>query len=181
FAVPLWLALRRAPWKGSSWRMPTDRFDGRTTTVLATLAAASVIAGYLNTLFSQTATFAADEFHASNTAQGVAGGIVRVGGIAAFVIAAAADRRGRRVVLLWTAAIGCALAATGALAPSMAWLGGSQVVARACATALVIVLDVMAVEEMPAGSRAFAVSLLAMAFALGAGFCVMALPLADLG
>ena len=34
---------------------------------------------------------------------------------------------------------------------------------------------------VPAGSRAYATSLLAMAAALGAGFCVMALPLADLG
>lgn len=181
FAVPLWLALRRPPWKGPAWWMPTDRFDARTTTVLATLAAAAVVAGYLNTLFSETATFAADEFHVSNTVQGVTGGIVRVAGIAAFVIAAAADRRGRRTILLRTTAAGCALAAIGAVAPSFAWLGGSQALARAFATAMLIVLEIVAVEEMPARSRAFALSLLAMAFALGAGFCVMALRLADLG
>ena len=47
--------------------------------------------------------------------------------------------------------------------------------------ALGILVAVVAVEEMPAGSRAYAISLLAMATALGAGACVVALPLADLG
>lgn len=181
FALPIWFAFRRPPWKGPAWWMPTDHFDRRTTTVLATLAAISVVAGYLNTLFSQTATFAADEFHASNTAQGVAGGVVRVVGVLAFVIAAAADRRGRRKVMLWATGAGCALAATGALAPSLAWLAGSQALARAFATAMLVLLLVVAAEEMPAGSRAYALSLLAMAEALGAGFCVIALRLADLG
>jgi MFS family permease len=181
FAVPFWLAFRRPPWKGPAWWMPTDRFDDRTTTVLATLAAISVVAGYLSTLFSQTAAFASDEFHSSSTAEGVTGAVVRIGGIAAFFIAATADRRGRRVVLLWSTAIGCVAAATGAFAPSLAWLGGSQVFARAFATALIIVVAIVAAEEMPAGSRAYAISLLAMADGLGAGFCVMALRLADIG
>jgi MFS family permease len=181
FAVPIWFAFRRPPWKGPAWWMPADHFDRRTTTVLATLAAVSVVAGYLNTLFSQTATFAADEFHSSNTAQGVAGGVVRVVGVLAFVIAAAADRRGRRTIMLWATGAGCVLAATGALAPSLAWLGGSQALARAFATAMLVLLLVVAAEEMPAGSRAYALSLLAMAEALGAGLCVMALRLADIG
>jgi len=106
---------------------------------------------------------------------------VRVVGVLAFVIAAAADRRGRRTVMLWATGAGCALAATGALAPSLAWLGGSQALARAFATAMLVLLLVVAAEEMPAGSRAYALSLLAMADALGAGLCVMALRLADVG
>jgi MFS family permease len=181
FAVPIWLAFRRPPWKGPAWWMPTDRFDGRATTVLATLSAVTVVGGYLSTLFSQTAAFASDEFHASSTAEGVTAAAVRIGGIAALMLAAIADRRGRRVVLLWSTAAGSLLAATGALAPSMTWLGASQVVDRAFATALVIVGPIVAAEEMPAGSRAYAMSLLGMAYALGAGFCVMALRLADLG
>jgi MFS family permease len=181
FGIPIRFAFHRPPWKGPAWWMPNDRFDRRATTVLATLSAVAVLSGYLNTLFSQTATFAADEFHATNTAQGVTGGIVRVGGLLALVIAASADRRGRRKVLLWATGAGCALAATGALAPSLAWLGASQALARAFATAMLVVITVVAAEEMPAGSRAYALSLLAMADGLGAGFCVMALRLADIG
>ena len=53
--------------------------------------------------------------------------------------------------------------------------------ARAFASALLVLVTIVAAEEMPAGSRAYAVSLLAMAGGLGAGVCVMALNLADLG
>ena len=44
-----------------------------------------------------------------------------------------------------------------------------------------LVVTIVAAEEMPPGSRAYAVSVLGLAYALGAGTCVWALPLADLG
>jgi MFS family permease len=162
------------------WWLPPDRFDVRATTVLGTLCAAAVLFGYINTLFNQTIAFAADEFHASDAAQGVAGGFVRAGGVLAFVIVATADRRGRRPVILVAGAAGCLLSATGAAAPSLAWLTGSQVLTQGCAYGLFILLPVVAVEELPAGSRAYAVGLLAMAAALGAGVSVVALRLADI-
>jgi MFS family permease len=85
------------------------------------------------------------------------------------------------VVLLGSVAGGCVLAATGALSPSLPWLAASQVLARGCAVAVLVVASIVTVEEMPAGSRAWAVSLLAMAAGFGAGICVAALRLADLG
>ena len=97
------------------------------------------------------------------------------------MIAAAADRRGRRRVLLWSAVAGCVVTATGALAPNLAALGVSQTVARAFSTALVLVISIIAVEEMPAGSRAFAVSVLSATGALGAGFAVMLVTVAGFG
>ncbi|MDQ3305921.1 MAG: MFS transporter, partial [Actinomycetota bacterium] len=106
---------------------------------------------------------------------------VRVGVLVAMVLVAVADRRGRRPVLVACALGGCLAAAAGAVAPSLAWLGASQLVARAFATALAVLITIVAVEEMPRGSRAYAVSVLGMAGGLGAGICVMALPLADLG
>ena len=166
---------------GSQWWAPPNRLDQQAATMLGVLAAATIIAGYLNTLLTQTVTFAADEFHNSNSAQSWAGGAVRVGGMAAFLVVASADRRGRRRVILWASALSCLTAATGALVPSLAWLAASQIVARTFGTALLVVIGIVAVEEMPAGSRAYAASLLTMSTALGAGFCVMALPLADLG
>ena len=51
---------------------------------------------------------------------------------------------------------------------------------QGCAYALFILLPIVAVEELPAGSRAYAVGLLAMAAALGAGASVIALRLADI-
>jgi MFS family permease len=173
-------ALRTPARDRPQWWLPPDRFDVRATTVLGTLCAAAVLFGYVNTLFNQTIAFAADEFHANNAAQGVAGGFVRAGGVLAFIIVALADRRGRRPVILFAAAAGCLLSLTGAVAPSLPWLTGSQVLTQGCAYGLFILLPVVAVEELPAGSRAYAVGLLAMAAALGAGVSVAALRLADI-
>jgi MFS family permease len=66
------------------------------------------------------------------------------------------------------------------VAPSLAWLTGTQIGTQGCAYALFILLPVFAAEELPAGSRAYAVGLIAMAAALGAGVAVTALRLADI-
>ena len=57
----------------------------------------------------------------------------------------------------------------GALAPSLAALTAIQTVARPLSLALALVITIVAAEEMPPGSRAYAVSLLGLAYALGAG------------
>ncbi|MBV8296075.1 MAG: hypothetical protein JO085_04495, partial [Acidimicrobiia bacterium] len=80
--VPFFRHALRSPARDRPhWWLPPDRFDARDTTVLGTLCASAVLFGYINTLFSQTVAFAADEFHANNAAQGVAGGVVRAGGL----------------------------------------------------------------------------------------------------
>ncbi|MGI9080422.1 MAG: MFS transporter [Acidimicrobiales bacterium] len=181
FQVPFRRALARPGASAAPWWAPPARLDAVAASVLGSRGLLAIAAGYLNTLFTQTITFAGEEFRAGDTAQGVAGAAVRIGGLVALVVASVADRRGRRVVLVWSAAAGCALAVTGAVAPSLVWLTTSQILARAFATALALVIAIMAAEEMPAGSRAYSVSLLAMAGGLGAGVCVMSLRLADLG
>ena len=183
FVLPIRGQLKRigGPTQRFPWWSPPCRLDAGASSALGVLAAVSLVAGYLNTLLTQTIAFAADEFSASNHAQGIAGGVVRVGGMAAFAIVALADRRGRRRLVLWTAALGVALSALGALAPSLAWLTATQFLGRPFGGALLVVIGILAVEEMPAGARAYAVSLLAMSTALGAGICVLALPLADVG
>ncbi len=174
-------ALRRPGRPRAPWWAPPEHLDGGAANALGTLAILAVTFGYLNTLFTQTIAFAGEEFDAGNSAQGVAGSVVRVGGLIALVVVATADRRGRRTVMLAAAAAGCVLAVTGAVAPSLPWLTASQTMARAFASALLILVAIVAAEEMPAGSRAYAVSLLAMAGGLGAGVCVLALNLADIG
>jgi len=181
FVLPVRRVLARPGRPTAPWWAPPARLDARAATVLGCLGVLAIVFGYLNTLFTQTITFAGEEFHAGDTAQGVAGAVVRVGGLVALAVVTMADRRGRRTVLLWASSLGCALALTGALAPSLAWLTASQMLARAFATALLVLVAIVAAEEMPAGSRAYAVSLLAMAGGLGAGICVLSLRLADLG
>lgn len=181
FRWPLRRELARlAPRRGVPWWAPPDRLDPRAAQTLAALCALSVVVGYLGTVLTQTITFAAEEFGAGKGAQGVALAAVRADVFVALVLVAMADRRGRRRVLLMSSTAGCVLTATAALAPSLAFLAASQVVTRGFVTAAAIVLTVAAAEEMPKGSRAYAVSLLAMTAALGAGLCVFLLRLADL-
>ena len=183
FVPALRRSLRRVPTTDGHqpWWAPPDPLDARAAGILGVLAAASLVAGYLGTVLTQTITYAADDFDVvGDRAQGTALATVRVGIALALVLVAVADRKGRRVVLLLAAAGGCLLAATGALAPSLAWLTVSQTGARAFSTALALLIAIVAAEEMPRGSRAYAVSVLGMAGALGAGMCVLLLPVADL-
>jgi MFS family permease len=163
------------------WWAPPDRFDARASTVLALLCVLALVGGYLGTLISQTITFAAERFDADEAAQGLTLALVRIGVLLAVVITALSDRKGRRLLLIATAVAAVLTAATGALAPSLAWLGVSQTVARGLSTALGLLIGIVAAEELPAGSRAYGVSVLALTAGLGAGMCVWALPLADLG
>ncbi len=181
FVLPFRHAIGRLPRARAPWWAPPVHLDARSSSVLGTLAVLSIIFAYLGTLFTQTVSFAGEEFGAGNSAQGVAGAVVRVGGVIALVVVAAADRKGRRIVLLWSALAGCVFAVFGALAPSLPWLTASQTLARAFSTALLVLVAIVSAEEVPAGARAYAVSLLAMAAGFGAGICLMALRLADLG
>ena len=63
----------------------------------------------------------------------------------------------------------------------MVVLGATQVVSRGLSMTVVMLITVIAAEEMPAGSRAYAVSVMTMTGALGAGMCLWALPLTGLG
>jgi MFS family permease len=181
FVLPIKSALRKRRADANFWWAPPARLDQRAALVLALLCTVSLVAGYLGTLITQTITFAAAEFHTSKGAQGTTLAAVRVGVLLSLVLAAVADRRGRRRVLLGCAIGGCLTAALGALAPNLFTLAATQTLSRAFSTALALLIAVVAAEEMPAGARAYAVSVMAMTAALGAGICLMVLPVADGG
>lgn len=163
------------------WWSPPEPPDAHAATSLGSLCALAVVFSYIGTLLTQTITFAADEFSASKTDQGATLAAVRVGILGALALTALADRRGRRQVLLGCAVAGCGIAALSGLAPDLVTLGIGQTVVRGLATAGGVLVVIVAAEEMPAGSRAFSVTLIGAAGAFGAGLCLMALPLADLG
>jgi MFS family permease len=96
-------------------------------------------------------------------------------------LAALADRAGRRTVVLAVGFAAPLVAAAGALAPTFPILVATQTIGRPLGLALDFLVAVIAAEEMPRNSRAYAVSVLAMASGLGAGIAVGSLPLADLG
>lgn len=162
------------------WWAPPARLDARAATILSRLCVISMLAGYLGTLLSQTLSFAADEFGASSTAQGTVLAVVRIGVLLSVGLAFLADRRGRRALVLVCAFGGVAMAAVGAAAPNLVVLTGAQTISRGFATALALLLAVIAAEEMPAGARAYGASVLTMTAALGAGGAVALVSLADL-
>ncbi|MYH42679.1 MAG: MFS transporter [Acidimicrobiaceae bacterium] len=188
-AVPVWAwlfhfpvrsALRRRRDAYGYWWAPPDRLSARAATVLGLLCTIQVVDGYLGTVLTATLTFAADEFGRGNTAQGVLMGVVRAGVLIALVTAALADRHGRKRLLLATGLGSCLITAVGAAAPGLWFLGGTQLVARGLSTALGILIVILAAEEMPARSRAWAMSVLVLCAALGSGMAFAVLPMADL-
>ena len=163
------------------WWAPPDRLSERQIRVLGLLAAASMSSAFINTLFTQTVKFAADDFGVDNSGVSNATSIVRAGIVLALPAAVLADRIGRKrvvTIVAWAAPIVTAL---GAFAPTFPTLVATQAVGRPLGLALDFLVAVVAAEEMPRNSRAYAVSVLAMASGLGAGLAVISLPLADIG
>lgn len=180
FALPVrGVVGRRLSAKG--WWTPPDQVDATQILVIGLLAAASMSAAFVNTLFTQTVGFAANDFGISETAKGDAGSIVRAGIVFALPAAVLADRIGRRRVLVIVAWLAPLLSVLGAAAPNFTVLVATQTVGRPMGIALAFIVGVIAAEEMPKNSRAYAISVLAMASGLGAGIAVMSLGLADLG
>ena len=105
---------------------------------------------------------------------------MRAGIILVLPFAVLADRIGRRRVVIAMAVAAPLVTAAGALAPTFPVLVATQAIGRPLGLALDFLVAVVAAEEMPRNSRAYAVSVLAMASGLGAGVAVMALPLADI-
>jgi MFS family permease len=163
------------------WWSPPETPDPHAATSLGSLCTLAVVLSFIGTLLSQTITFAADEFSATTAQQGATLAGVRIGILGALLLTALADRKGRRRVLLACAGLGCIVAGLSSLAPDLVSLGVAQTAVRGLATAGGVLVVVVAAEEMPAGSRAFAITLIGAAGAFGAGLCLMALPLADLG
>ena len=163
------------------WWAPPDRLDPRQAMLIGLLAAASMSAAFTNTLFTQTANFAAKDFGIGKFGQGVGGVVVRIGIVFALPIAFAADRVGRRRMIVLAAFLSPLISSLGALAPNFGVLVATQSVGRPMGLALDLLIAVAAAEEVPRNSRAYAISVLAMASGLGAGVAVMGLPLADLG
>ena len=106
--------------------------------------------------------------------------IVRAGIVVCLPLVALADRRGRRplmIAMAWIAPIVCAI---GALSPSFPFLVATQTIGRPLGLTLDILIAIVAVEEMPRNSRAYATGFLAVLSGVGAGVAVASLPLADI-
>ena len=180
FLWPLRILIRRDNRRTTTpWWMPPDRLDARAARSLAAACTLAVVGGFLTGLLSQVLTFMAGEFHLGIVGQTRVLLVVRIGTLLTISATVLADRLGRRPVILGTYLIAAVTAAATALAPTLGAAVGLQLISRSIALAGIVLLPVIAAEELPAGSRAWATGVLAMAGGLGVGFVLFALPLAD--
>ena len=159
----------------------TPALTARQRTILWLLALACVPATYANTLFTQTVAYAAEDFGISEQGQGIGAAIIRWGVLISLPLAALADRIGRRQLIIFCAFGAPIITALGGLAPSFTILVATQTLGRPLALVLTILIGIVATEEMSSESRAWAISVLALAAGFGAAVALGALPLADLG
>lgn len=183
--ILLSVPIRRALKKGGDtnkklWWTPPNLFDSETTRTISLLCVAAVITGYLGALLGQTATFAADEFGAGDRAQGILLASVRVGTLITVVVTGLADKQGRKRLLLFSLWGGCFMTILSAVSPNLPLLGITQAIARGFATAISILVGIMAAEAVPKGSRAYVAGILTLTAGLGAGIPVWLLFLADI-
>ena len=180
FALPVRHAVRHPPQhRGSRWWLPPDRLDRRAAVTLSSACALAVLGGFLASQLTNTLTFAAEEFGADVGAQTRVLQVIRIGAVITLAGTLLADRLGRRPLAISSLLVASITAGLTALAPNMASLAALQLVCRSAAVIGVLLLPVITAEDLPAGSRAFAVGLLAMAGGLGTGAAILLLRLAD--
>ena len=171
---------RTSPNRLPAWAKPSEPLTARQRRILVLVGLASMSAAFINTLFTQTVAFAADEFNISKSGQGIGAAIVRLGIVICLPLVALADRRGRRPVMIAMAWAAPLVSALGAIAPSYSFLVATQAVGRPLGLTLDILIAVVAVEEMPRDGRAYATGILAVLSGIGGGIAVASLPLADI-
>ena len=179
FRLPVRHALRnrRYTTQGPFWT-PPDHIGMRATHIFATLCAIALLSGFLSNAPAETHTYAADEFAVDQLSQGFLGALIRVGTLLAIGFAVLADRHGRKKLLTLAIGFGIAFSCASALAPSIGIFAACLVVVRTSNATLAALIVVFALEELPAGSRAWGLSVLGLSAALGAGVVVWSQPVA---
>ena len=160
--------------------LPPVPFPARATALLATVAAIAALANFGGALFGQTADSVTNTFGASNRGLGLALAVSRGGVLVSLVATALSDRQGRRrLLLICFAGVGITNAIS-AIAPGFVVFTGAQVLTRAFVNSTLVVSGIAAVEEAPEGARAYALSMLALAYGAGFAIAVVLLPISDI-
>ena len=134
--------------------LPPVTFTPRQAGLIAAVALAATLAGFGSALFGQNVDPIAKSFGVSNSTLGVSLAVTRAGVLFALLATALADRRGRRIVLLWSLAALCIGNLISALSPNIVIFTGAQLVVRVAVNAVVVVGGIAVVEEAPEGARA---------------------------
>jgi predicted MFS family arabinose efflux permease len=155
----------------SSW------FSPRSLWVLASTGLAAFIIGFDGSASTLALPAIGTTFRVSSAALTEFGSMVSMGSLVGLLLAMQADRLGRRRLLL-TGLLGSSIAGlASAAATSMTWLGLARLVAVAFETAAAGAATTLVIEEVPAGQRGQAISILTMAGGAGVGLATLSYPL----
>ena len=158
---------------------PTNRLSQRDGTVLGLCATLAVVAGFLGGLIGQTITYIAADLGGTTETQANSLTIIRIGAVLTFAATALADQRGRRP-LLRACLVGSGLACLVTMvAPNFATVTGSQLVCRGLVAGAAYLIPIICAEELPAGSRAYSIGLMALPGGLGVGMVLWLVPFLD--
>ena len=169
----------RFPTFVNRWLAPPVPLTVRQRTLLKGLAIVALVAGYQGSITSASLTFAAEQWGATSAVQSRSLAFIRADIVLSLLLVRAADRVGRRRMLLVCAVFGPFATALCALTNGIVQFTVIQIVARAFVTAAAILIAVMGVESLPAQARAWASGALVIAAAAGSAATLLALPLAD--
>ncbi len=147
--------------------------------LLASLFSVAAGAGYQGSLPSVLMTFVADSFGATNRQQSQALAFIRLDIVLTLVLVRAADRIGRRRMVLLCATLGPILTSLCALTTSLTQFIAMQILSRAFVTAVAILISVTVVEHLPAACRAWGAGCMVAAAALGSAVVQGASSIAD--
>ena len=164
------LTAPRPRWYRAAWFLgKAPALTERQWRVLGLVSVVSFFEQYDLYLFTLNLQQIQTSLHIEEGALGWLGSIVRAGALLAFIVTMAADRFGRRRVLMFTVLAYTSLTAATALAPTAQAFVVLQFLARIFAVAEVLLSIVVIVEEFPADQRGWGVGALAAISACGAG------------
>lgn len=166
YEMPIWL--------------PPDLLDIEVARELVRLLLISVSTAYFATLLGQTLTFSAKEFHASVRAQAAVLLLSRLDIAFGFLLLLFVTRKGRVFVVRTATILGTIFTLLSALAPNMTVLAVLQVLAKGATAAIGVLVTVSVAEAVSRRQRAWAIGLMVVGAALGAGFCDLLLPIAGI-
>lgn len=151
------------------WWSPAEPMARSEVVLLATMCAYAVVMGYMTSLTSAAQHQIAESFHSNDAGLGRMFFFIGIGAIPGLAILPFGDRIGRRRILIPLLAMTAASTLMSALAPNLVIFTILQAVANSPKFVALALAWIYLIEEMPAGSRAYAMSVFTMCSGLGAG------------
>lgn len=141
--------------------------------VLGLVSLVSLFEQYDVYLFSLNLAHIQRELAIDEGRLGLLGGLVRAGALGAVLVTLAADRFGRRRLLLVTVLAYTLLTGATAFAPNAEWFIACQLLARAFSSAETLIAVVVIAEEFDAEHRGWGIGALGAITACGAGLAAL--------